>query len=429
MKFRIVSETSDGMGIAERLSQNGDDAMMWIRSSEATEVGDGLVEKSGDLYGLLKDTSPKDTVFVFDSSGNGLIADYLRSMGYPVIGGSSDADVLEHDRQTGTKVMQSAGIAVPETFTFEDWDEGIDFVKSYDDRLVYKPAKQLGELASSHVSYDSEDMIDYLENTRKEVSMRQPEFQLQQFVKGTALSTECWFDGTSFIEPMWNHTLERKELMNGNIGPSGGCTGNVVWRCGYCPVCEQVRQLKKYLSSINYIGPVDLNTIVTKDGVYGLEFTPRFGYDATPTLLWELVDGEIGQLLADVARGQHHSRSPVLRADKYASGIRLTIPPWPSEKHHAEKGVPIRGLTNNDWSHTYLYNVKEDDEKAGEIVSAGAWGILLLFTGIGVSINGSFSKPEGLAEKVRIPDKQYRTDLAKSFEKDITELMAVFEVK
>jgi hypothetical protein len=157
--------------------------------------------------------------------------------------------------------------------------------------------------------------------------------------------------------------------------------------------------------------------------VYGLEFTPRFGYDATPTLLWQLISGDVGHFLSDISRRQYGSNSPAIKGGGFGAGLRLTIPPWPTEKYNAEADIPIFGLGANAIKDTYFYNVKKGDRTA--LASAGVWGILALFTGSGDSVKKAFKVPQRLAEDIHISNKQYRTDLVEEFEKDLEQLEQV----
>ena len=413
IRYNIVSETGDGFGFAARLVQEGYATRFWARSSEAKSIGDRIVPKVGDLEDLLYDAESDRDIFVFDVSGNGIIADYVSSQGFPVLGGSMLSDRLERDRKFGYSIMLRCDIEVPETKSFKSFEDGIKFVTDNPDtRWVYKPSKQLGDLSASHVSYDTEDLVKMLENISKDVDITKPQFELQAFEKGVAFSTELWFQHGDFIEPLTNHTLERKELMNDDLGPSGGCLGNITWFCQGCKVCKIAKRLTQWAKREAYHGMLDLNVIVTPSGrVYGLEFTPRFGYDASPTLLWELVKGGLGTFFADMARGQITNLN--LR-DDFAGALRVTIPPWPTEKHTAEENVPIRGI--DDLDHTYLYNVKEDDDG---LCTAGAWGIVALFTGRSVNPARALDRPLDCAKRVRLKNKQCRTDLAKQFSKDL----------
>lgn len=415
------------MGFGVRLLEEGNDCRIWIRDKEAQEVGDGMVPKANSLEDILFDLDAEKDVVFFDGSGNGALADYLRSRGIATLGGSMIADRMEHDRGWAQGIMQDCKIGTPQSFTFKSWEEGRSFAEGFKGRLVFKPSKNLGELAMSHVCYDTEDLLEMLDNAESDSSLASPEFDLQEFVEGICISSEGWFDGSRFIPELFNHTLERKELMEHNHGPSGGCTGNIVWACsGGCPICLRgIRRLEPFLRRHSFIGMCDLNAVIDGDGrLYGLEFTPRCGYDATPTLIWGLLNGELGHFVHDVAKKQYGPKSPRLRDGRIAGAIKVTIPPWPSEEFHAKRDIPIRGLAKANLESTYFYNVKRDEDKPTKFASAGAWGIICLFVGTEETIGRSLSRPLYLASQVRIPNKQYREDLVSEFKMDLEKLEA-----
>ena len=422
MRFNFISTTADGMGFALRILEEGNAVRIWIDDHNGQSIGDGLVPKVGDIEDLVYGANRDSDIFVFDTSGNGVMADGLRSQGYYILGASVVADRLEKDRRFAMEIMEECGIESPESFTFKEWDKAIEFSANSNDRLVYKPSKRLGELAPSYVSYDSGDMVEFLTGLKDKVEVEDIEFDLQTFVKGLEISSEGWFNGDRWL-PLFNHTFERKQLMPGNLGPSGGCTGNTVWGCdGECPICRNgVRRLEKFLRSVNYKGMIDLNAILSEGKLYGLEFTPRFGYDASPTMLCGILNMELGQFFADLAMGQGIQRD-ALSYEKFASAIKVTIPPWPTEKYLAESDIPVGGLEPDD--EVYWYNVKRGSGSA-PFVSAGAWGIICLLLGTGSTVATSFTKPYKVAERLRLPDKQYRLDLVQEFKKNYEELEAL----
>src|SRR5262249_21065928 len=167
----------------------------------------------------------------------------------------------------------------------------------------------------------------------------------------------------------------------------------------------------------NYHGMLDLNAIIAKRHIYGLEFTPRFGYDAAPTLFWELVQGGLGGFFDAFARGQ--VRRLDLR-DGFAGAVRVTIPPWPTEKYDADENVPIRGLTHEEEAGLYWYNVKKDSD--GHLVSAGAWGVIALVTAFSTDAGRAVAKPLDTLHSLKLKSKQYRTDLHKVFVQDMEKL-------
>jgi phosphoribosylamine-glycine ligase len=423
MRFNFISTTGDSLGLALRVLEEQNPVRMWIDEDEALAIGDGMVPKVEDLGELVRGIDGRDDIFVFDTTGNGVIADGLRNQGFPVVGGSILADRLEKDRAYARKVMENSEIATPSSVTFKDWDSAIEFAKTVPDRMVYKPSGHLGDLSPSLVTYDQEDLVELLENLKNRIHVENIEFDLQSFEEGLEISTEGWFQNGAFL-PLFNHTFERKQLMAGNLGPSGGCTGNVVWACdGECPVCRAgIKKLARFLQAKGFRGPIDINAIVSEDAYFGLEFTPRFGYDAFPTLAYKLLDIEVGQFLADMAMDSFIPAS-ALHRDTFAAGVKVTIPPWPSEKYNAEPDVPIKGVDKNDRD-VYWYNVKASEDR---IVSAGAWGIICLTLGSGNTIAGSFRNANALAESLRLQDKQYRIDLSSEFKKSMETLDGLYE--
>lgn len=408
MKFLFFSDTGDSCGLALRMIQEGNEVSTFIRC-EHQSICDGIVPKITDW----KFDLTADTVCIFDATGMGVIADGFKSAGYAVVGGSSLMDRLEMDREYSKELMEHCKIKVPDSKTFKDYESARGFIeKNPESRFVFKPGAEMSGATPSYVSSDNDDLLRMLEFYERK-SGKSCEFSLEEFTKGIEISTEVWCSNGKVLTP-FNHTLETKKAFDGDIGPSGGCAGNTIWTTEESNITsETVQRLEEFLLESEYCGPLDVNGIIAEDGhIYGLEFTPRFGYDATPTLLCELLDMDISQFFSDLARGQISDR--VSFKDGFASGVRLTIPPWPSEEHEAAKGIPVRGLRGKDKQRFYPMNVEEID---GDLVSCGAYGIIGLLTGFGKTIEASFEEPYKIVDKLKVPNLQYRTDLVKLFEK------------
>ena len=364
-KFLIISEGGDGIGLAMRLHAEGNEVRIWIRETEAEKRGTGLVEHA-------KDNSFGECV-IADCTGAGPLLDHIRDNNHRVFGGSALADRLESDREFATQVMEQAGIKTPKSKSFTDWDTAEEFIKVAEERLVFKPEGSLSGIVPSYCPSDNEELLGSIEYFKTLIGPTKPEFTLQEFIEGTCVSTEGWFDGRKFIRP-FNHTIERKHLMAGDIGPSGGCVGNIVWPVGdECPIVQAtVLRLEEFLATHEYRGAIDVNAVVNDEGCYALEFTPRFGYDAFPTFLYSLYTGDFGSFIWSCCEGNAPDFMDV--ADRFGAGIRLSQPPWPTEKYDAEAGVPIRGLKQADLvDFFYPYEVSEND---GRLTTSGGVGVV-----------------------------------------------------
>ena len=222
---------------------------------------------------------------------------------------------------------------------------------------------------------------------------------------------------------MFNHTIERKQFLNEDLGPSGGCTGNLVWGCGEDPIVRKLlTPLGDFLRLHRYTGAIDVNAVINEEDAYALEFTPRFGYDAFPTLLISLCNFDFGVFLDAMARGYDVSGS---LTEGFGAGVRLSLPPWPSEKFPADAHVPIQGLSQaaSEWLYPMDVQLSED----GELESSGGYGILGVVNGFGDTGDEAFEACYKILNKLRIPGKQYRTDLAKACGRDYRHLQRMFE--
>lgn len=412
MSFLIVSEGGDGIGLGVRLLSEGHNTTMWIRDPEAEKRGEGLIEKGSLPVG------GEGVILVADCTGSGAILDSYKTNGGRTYNGSQFQDRLEGDRRFSSETFKRCGIPEPMSQSFTSWEDAEGFVTEYEERLVFKPEGKLSGNLPSYVAYDNADMLHMLSHFKGIMGEDEPEFVLQEFIKGVCISSEAFVSKGEILSPT-NHTLERKQLMVGDLGPSGGCTGNVVWRCeGECPLCDQLEKLAPVLREHEYTGCIDINSVVSSDGdIYALEFTPRFGYDAFPTLLYGLFDGNFGGFINDCSRGD---RPEIPLRNGFAAGIRVSVPPWPSEEFHARSDLPIGGLRESDFERFYPYEISMSKNL---FVTSGGYGIIGVAVGYSEEgIEEAFEDAYKLCERLRLPDKQYRTDLGEVFKSDLTKL-------
>jgi phosphoribosylamine--glycine ligase len=417
-RFLLLSEGGDGVGLALRLKNEGHECPVWHRDPSAEKHGKGLVAFADDYK--------MGQTLVADCTGFGLLLDKWRDEGIKVFGGSTFADRLETDRQFSEEIMEQAGIETPISARAKSWGEATKIVKKIaakSEKVVLKPEGALSGNVPSYVASDEEDALKMLEHFQKNYMGDEVELTIQEFVEGVALSTEGWFNGEEWIPGMWNHTIERKQFLDGDLGPSGGCSGNLVWKCRESEslVKKTLLRITDLLRERRYIGPIDINCVVSEGGIYGLEFTPRFGYDALPTLLYSLCGFDFGAFIESCASGEVPD---VELKDGFAAGVRLTLPPYPSSKGEASAGIPIRGFREEDKLSFYPYNVALQNE---ELESSGGVGILGVMNGIGECVGEAFAKAYEILSRLKIPEVQYRTDLSEACLKDYRELERIMD--
>jgi phosphoribosylamine--glycine ligase len=409
----MVSNVGEGAHLLHQIQLEGNEVELYIKDKSYYNVWDGMLPKVDKI-------EPKEgTVVIFDFSGMGDIADKLRADGFATVAGSKFADKLEQDRMFGLNMMEKCGIKVPFTMAFDDFsvDEVKKFLEEHggdDKRFVFKPSGKDLPCSLTYCSHDDADMIKWVEYIDRYFAKRIDSFVLQEFKKGVCVSTEMWCDGKKFLRPA-NHTVEVKKVLNCELGQATGCAGNIVW-AEHDDNCRIVREgillAEKLVVEAGHVGPMDLNAVVNDEGVWGLEWTPRFGYDAMPTLI-KMIKGGVGKFMSDVAHGQG---SRVDMIEKMAAAVRVTIPPYPLEVHDiedAEKicpniGIPIRGVPEGKEDKFYWFEVMAEGD---DLVHSIGTGVIADVVGFGDDCYEAFEEPYEILGELILPNKQYRTDL------------------
>lgn len=412
MKICLISVCGEGAWFAWLWKQAGHDVDFVLKYDEYQDILAGLVEPSKSL-------SPPESydLICVDSTGEGRLADQVREKS-PTIGGSVLADRLEFDRLFGLEYMEKCSIHVPRWYAFDNPADAIRLIRKTKARYVYKACGNIVNCATSYVAKSAEDLEGYIGHLFAQTKSGQ--FILQEFVQGTECSTECWINQTGYYAI--NHTLEEKKQLSGNLGPNVGCAGNVVWMPERETTLfrEGLKKATRQLAADGYVGNIDLNTIVTQDTVYGLEWTPRLGYDATPCLT-QLLPMEFGEFLYQVAAQQ--KIPPLVPKHAFSASTRLYIPPYPADgsKRLFKADVPIDGLTEKMLPGCFIYDVKvnPDSEK---FVSAGVSGWIACPMGTGETISGAFEEVKQKISLLRIPDLSYRNDVPESVARRYREL-------
>ena len=408
MKVLLCSPNGDGIWYALCLLRQGHDVSWIAKHARDKDSLRGLLPPPIESIG-----NPADyDLVVYDFCDDGKTADEMREL-TPVIGSSEFSDRLEHDREFGIKFMEECGIAVPPYETFSDVGKAIAWLTETKKRCVFKPSGDVQDKATTYVSKSAEDMIKYLEVLQKRSKVES--FLLQEFIQGTEVSTDGWFNGTTFCAVA--HTLEEKKFLSGGIGPNTGCSGNLVWMPpGPNPLFERgLQRAADGLKRNGFVGPIDLNTIVTEGEVYGLEWTPRFGYEGTCNVM-ALMSTDFGAFLHQVATGS--DVAPVIPKSQFAATIRVTVPPYPTQLKNASKfaGIPVEGIDLQHLDRFFLSDVRVKEGTEDELETGGVDGLIGSPIGLDDTIHGAFAECQAMVDNLRIPDMQFRNDIEKCVE-------------
>ncbi len=405
----MYSDTGDGAFVMRRLQKEGHRVKMYTHDKTAKDVYRGLVPLS------YSPSPAKGDVVLFDMVKHGAKADAFRRSGFKVVGASKFADAIEINRPAGADVMRKIGIRVPETEVFKTLSAGQKFLEKQEGTWYYKPSGNL----HCATTYNAEPKMlsRYLEWTKP----HPPEqFELQKKMEGTEISLEGWFDGSRWVWP-FNSTVEDKKLMAGDLGPRTGCMANIVWAYEDSRptlALKTLTRLAPFLEAAGHVGPIDINIMLDKEGTpYGLEWTPRFGYDALQALCL-LLQGDLGYQLARFASGQLEGFD--VRTDAYALTINVSVPPYPNHEYaeREAKGLPVDPRLVTD-AGVYPRDLMIQD---GKPVVAGADGSVATIGAVGPDAALLRSEVREKASKYAIPMAQYRIDPVSRFENVLTAL-------
>jgi len=433
-KILVVSNSGDFSPIAYKMLLENTDISIYIHSPIYQKCYNGILPKV-KLSNLRKAVKAA-SIIIFDmnkSNGNtkedrallrlfkcsvksagvfGPVADKIRSAGKTVIGCTAWTEELEMDRYKGEQLAKKIGIKLPTTYGFKSLSKGINFLKQHTNTMwVFKPDNNK-DLDLTYVEHFPGELIQKMSYEYKSRLGGQIEYILQEKVDGIEISTEGWFNGNEFTN--FNHTLENKKMMSGDLGLSIGSQSNLVWvkKNMNGLLVEEIKKLAPYLKKSGYVGPIDINSIVDKNGIpYYLEITSRAGYDALQNLL-NLLNTKISDFFTNGFQGKFFNG--------YSASERITIPPFPYMNRKLLRDFAKGVLVSGDLSNMFLEDILLDN---GQIRCSGADGII----GACVARNMDTIKVwDGVYNnigKLRISsDLQYRTDARNKITKRLIKL-------
>lgn len=410
-RFLFVSlDVSLIADIAWRVSLEGHEVRYFIGSEEDKAIGDGFVEKSADWRADVDwaDTIVFDDIWIDGKIGVGKVANELRARGKAVVGGTPETDLLEDDRGYAMKILEEHGVRTTRHKVFTDFDAAIAQVQADQCAYVIKP---LGEVQNVkrllYVGHqpDGGDVVDVLRAYKKAWGHRLKEFQLQKKVNGVEVAVSAFFNGRKFIHPI-NINFEHKKLFDGNMGPSTGEMGtSMFWSERNRLFDETLGRLEGWFARTGYVGTIDLNCIVNGNGIYPLEFTPRFGYP-TIMLMAASMKAPIGDVLAGIARGEEVA----LRVTKgFHVGVRICLPPFPfNDPKTFDENSNNAAIVFED-GNTEGVHIEDAKLVDGQWRAAGK--VVLFVDGEGNTMREARKQAYRRVKNIIIPNMYYRSDI------------------
>lgn len=429
-RFLFVSEGGLVGDIAWQIIKEGHDVRYYIADPSSRDIADGFVPKVDEWESSV---DWADVIVFDDTLGAGIKAQALRQRGKKVIGGSPYTDRLEDDRSFGQQELKRAGINILPYWEFDSFAEGVLHVREKPAKYVLKPSGEAANVKRWLYVGDEEDgsdVIRMLEAYEKSTGDRIRHYQLQLRVTGVEVAVGAFFDGRRFVEPV-NYNFEHKKLFPTEIGPATGEMGTAMfWGAPNRIFRQTLARMAPRLAEENYVGYIDLNCIVNRDGIYPLEFTARFGY---PTIFiqQEGMLTPIGQFFWELANLAHAddrpdepSRVKLRTKTGFQVGVRVVVPPYPFHDpatfDQMSRGAAIvfrRGTPEE----VHIEDVKLVN---GQWTVAGESGVVLVVVGLGSTMRQAKAQAYARLKNIVIPSMYYRDDIGDRWADDSDRLQA-----
>jgi len=427
MRILIIDKGGYAVDWALRCMEDGHKVKVYIRQTDKTRwIGRGLVDLVSD-YREWKRWA--DLVFLPD---NTLYVDDMeawRREGIPVVGCNVECAKWELERGTGQAIFRKAGIEVPSSKVFTDYDAAIRHVKREMKRFVSKPDGD-ADKALSYCSKNPADMVFMLERWKKTNKLKRA-FILQEFIPGTEMAVGGWFGPGGFNEG-WCENWEFKKLMNDDLGVATGEQGTVLRVVRKSKLADKVlKPVEAALEKAGYVGYIDVNCIIDEHGTpLPLEFTCRPGWPLF-NIQQALHQGDHAEWLMNLAEGRD---SHNFLLDTIAVGVVLSIPDYPYSQFTRKEvtGIPIYGLQPSIMSQISPCEMMMGEapiEMDGSVSTAPIWvtaGDYVLVThGTGETVLQAKNAAYRVMKRLSLPNSpMYRTDIGDRLKKQLPVLQA-----
>jgi len=418
-KFLFVSYDALISDVAWQVTKEGHEVKYYIRNPADKDSADGLVNK---IDSWENEVDWADIIIFDDVLGMGKWAEKLRKNGKLVVGGTAYTDQLEDDRSFGQEELKKYGIPIIPYENFTNFEDAITYVKSAPGKYVIKPSGEAANIKRFLFvgqEDDGKDVIQVLDAYNRVWTKKIKSFQLQKRVGGVEVAVGAFFNGNDFIYPI-NVNFEHKKLFPGNIGPSTGEMGtSMFWSMPNRIFNSTLKKMEEVLRQQNYVGYIDLNCIVNKNGIYPLEFTSRFGYP-TIHIQQEGILMPIGNFLYGLADG---SLKKFNARSGFQIGVRLVVPPFPY-------GGEVKGPAADSRDSVILFKKPDlsgihiEDAKIinNEWAVAGESGVVFVVVGCGSTMKQAQQQAYSRTNNILIPNMFYRDDIGDRWFEDSDKL-------
>ncbi|MDP4145979.1 MAG: phosphoribosylamine--glycine ligase [Bacillota bacterium] len=335
------------------------------------------------------------------------IVDKFKAAGLKIFGPSAVAAQLEGSKSFSKDFMKKYGVKTAEYAVFTDRDEALKYLETCSYPIVIKAdglAAGKGVVISEDYSNAAQTIEDFMVSDIFKGSGKK--VVIEEFLDGVEASILSITDGNVIIP--FISSKDHKQIFDKNQGPNTGGMGAICPN-PYCTeeVLEKFEKgiLEPTLKGIqeenmDYIGIIFFGLMITKKGVYALEYNVRMGDPETQAVL-TLMESDLSDLIL-AAVDKKLSNYEVKWFDGHSCCIVAASEGYPGKY---QTGLNIAGVDSVDGKVFIAGAVLED----GVLKTAG--GRVLAAVNKGTTLEEAIEKSYKDMEKVKFSGIYYRKDI------------------
>lgn len=340
------------------------------------------------------------------------IVDKFEANNLKIFGPDKQAAMLEGSKAYAKDFMTKYGVKTAKYQNFTDYAEALNYLKQITFPVVIK-ASGLAAGKGVIIAKDNDEAETALADMLLGMVFGESgsEVVIEEFLEGVEASILSFTD-SKVILPLIS-AKDHKKIGNGETGLNTGGMGVIapnpyvtdeVYQAFIKDILEPTLNGIK-MEKMDFAGVIFFGVMITKNGVYLLEYNMRMGDPETQAVL-PLMKNELFPAINTAI--DRNLESVNLEWENGATCCVVIASGGYPEKHH--NGYAITGLEKFDLADSYLFAAGVG-KKHNDFVTAG--GRVLNVVAKGVSLDDARNKAYKAVNSVNFKDMYYRTDIGK----------------
>ncbi|KYH28609.1 MULTISPECIES: phosphoribosylamine--glycine ligase [Clostridium] len=335
------------------------------------------------------------------------IVDEFKKNDLKIFGPSKKAAALEGSKSFAKSFMKKYGIKTAEYQTFDNADKALEYLKICTYPTVIK-ADGLAAGKGVVICHNEEEA----RNAVQEIMIKDIfegagiKIVIEEFLEGVEASILSITDGKTIIP--FISSKDHKQIFDGDKGPNTGGMG-VITPNFYCTE-EVLEEFNKDIleptlvgireENMDYVGTIFFGIMITKKGVYLLEYNVRMGDPETQAVL-SIMESDYVDLILNALDGKLKNYN-IKWKNAHACCVTAVSKGYPGKY---ESGYEIKGIENTNCK----VFIAGAEEKQGNLVTSG--GRVLNVVALGNSLEEARKRAYNEIEKITFEGIYYRKDI------------------